>query len=69
MGAVAVAIKQIDQDDRGAYEACVTAKSDWLNGRMDHSHLDALLNDLGRPGNDGKRSPDRTNDASLPKQR
>lgn len=47
--AATVAISQASRDDRKAYDTCVQGKADWLRGRMDHSNLENLLEDLSGP--------------------
>lgn len=39
----------LEESDRRAYEACVQAKSSWLEGRMSNDQLDKILNGLGPP--------------------
>lgn len=34
--------------DREAYDMCVLAKADWIEGRIDNTQLKAMLNNLGQ---------------------
>mgnify|MGYP001289747635 CR=1 FL=1 len=45
--AIAVANDGPEQD-RDAYDACVLAKASWLDGRMNHDRLEAIVSDLNR---------------------
>ena len=37
-----------EDSDRIAYDACVMAKSAWLEGRVDDTQLNEILNKLGQ---------------------
>lgn len=47
--------------DRSAYEACVQAKSSWLEGRMSNDRLETILTGLSQPS-PSTRNNDQTKD-------